>query len=103
MKPLKPQDVLLLAKLAVREGDAADPTFKSLAKEIGLSSGEVFAAVGRARHAGLLGSSWKVRREPLLEFLVHGVKYVFAPAANGLTRGIPTAHAAEPLVRELAR
>ena len=30
----------------------------------------------------------------LLEFLTHGISYVFSPKKGGLTRGIPTAHAA---------
>jgi hypothetical protein len=33
----------------------------------------------------------------LLEFLVHGVKYVFPAERGELTRGIPTASGAEPL------
>ena len=38
----------------------------------------------------------------LEEFLVHGVKYVFAATRGGLTLGIPTSHAAPPLNRLLA-
>ena len=35
----------------------------------------------------------------LEEFLIHGVKYAFPATRGGLTRGIPTSYAAEPLCR----
>lgn len=34
----------------------------------------------------------------LLELLVHGVRYLLPPVWTSITRGIPTAHAAPPLV-----
>ena len=37
----------------------------------------------------------------LEEFLVHGVRYVYAPERSGLTQGIPTSYAAPPLNRLL--
>lgn len=33
----------------------------------------------------------------LLEFLLHGVRFVYPVERGGLTRGLPTAHAAPPL------
>ncbi len=33
------------------------------------------------------------------EFLIHGVKYAFPVERGGLTRGMPTSYAAEPLCR----
>ena len=41
-------------------------------------------------------------RAALLEFLVHGVKYAFAPERGGLTRGVPTGYAAAPLDKVIA-
>jgi hypothetical protein len=38
----------------------------------------------------------------LEEFLVHGLRYVFAPTLGELTRGIPTGHAAPPLLAKFA-
>jgi hypothetical protein len=38
----------------------------------------------------------------VLEFLVHGLKYVFPAERGGLTRGMPTAHAASPLREHFA-
>ena len=37
----------------------------------------------------------------LLEFLVHGARYAFPPDRGGVTRGLPTAHAAPPLASEI--
>ncbi|HJZ96352.1 MAG TPA: hypothetical protein VKE70_07580, partial [Candidatus Solibacter sp.] len=54
--------------------------------------------------AGLmrLDRGWGTPDAPALEeFLVHGVKYAFAPARRGLVRGMPTSYAAPPLDRLL--
>ena len=39
----------------------------------------------------------KVIRSALLEFLVHGLKYVFPIATGAISRGMPTGYAANPL------
>jgi len=52
--------------------------------------------------AGLVQrDSRQVNRRALLEFLVHGVKYVFPAVRGRTTRGIPTAHAAPPLAKQI--
>ena len=33
----------------------------------------------------------------LLEFLIHGVKYAYPPDRGGISRGLPTSYAAQPL------
>lgn len=97
---MKPQDVLVL--LAVTLHDGEDWSYASLAQSLGMSSSEVHAAIGRALQVGLIGPD---RRRPnrtaLLEFLVHGLKYAFGAERGGITRGIPTAHAAPPLSSEI--
>jgi hypothetical protein len=92
---LKPQDVVVLLKLASR----ADPawTYPQLAGELGMSPSELHASVQRAIKAGLLDQVRTVNRSALLEFLVHGVKYVFPPERGAVTRGTPTAHSTAPL------
>jgi hypothetical protein len=42
-------------------------------------------------------SKRNVNRESLLEFLEHGVKYVFPQRPGAIARGVPTAHSAPPL------
>ena len=43
----------------------------------------------------------RVNAKALAEFLVHGIKYAFPPEKEGMTRGMPTASAAEPLSRKM--
>lgn len=96
---LKPQDVVVLLKL-VALGDRAW-TFQGLAVELSISQSEVHAAVRRAVAARLMteaaSGAGRPVRAALLEFLVHGVKYAFAPERGELTRGVPTGYAAPPL------
>lgn len=82
-----------------------------LAMEIGLSQAEAHNAVNRAAKAQLIASAPDTRakgrgrpprriavnRPALIEFVTHGVRYVFVPDRGRLTRGVPTAHAAPPL------
>ena len=98
---LKPQDVVVLLKLAIPESPVS---YLELAHELGISGSEVHAAVRRAQKAGLLNSSTlRPKRTALLEFLIHGVKYVFPGERGGSTRGIPTTFAAPPLKQYFVR
>ncbi len=95
---LKPQDIVVLLKLGIHR--ASRPTLAQLANELGMSSSEVHAAMGRARAAGLLHGSEMQNRpnvSALEEFLVHGLKYAFPAERGGMSRGVPTSYAAEPL------
>src|SRR3954468_12046029 len=98
---LKPQDLIVLLKLALHRDDEAS-SYAALAVELGMSASEVHAAVQRAMQAGLLTRDRRPARAALLEFLVHGVRYAFAPDRGGITRGLPTAHAAPPLADDIA-
>jgi hypothetical protein len=40
-------------------------------------------------------------KQALLEFLVHGLRYAFYTQPGPLSRGLPTAHSAEPLKSKL--
>lgn len=84
--------------VALVESSEPKASYPALARRVGLSASETHAAVARAVHAGLLDRDGRtVRRAALLEFLVHGVRYAFAPNWTGVTRGVPTAHAGPPL------
>lgn len=93
---LKPQDVVLLLKLIAQP--EADVRILELAHSLGISSSEVSHGLGRLRDAALLAPD---KRSPLranaLEFLVHGLKYVFPVKLGAIQRGVPTAHSAPPL------
>lgn len=93
---LKPQDIVILLKL-VTLGDRSW-SFSSLASDLAMSPSEVHSGIGRATAARLFDPQRKVPiLQALLEFLVHGVKYVFPPVKGHLTRGVPTGYAAPPL------
>jgi len=63
----------------------------------------VHSAVKRTALCGLVdGETRTVRKEAFLEFLVHGLRYVFPAESRGVTRGLPTSFAAPPLAAEFA-
>lgn len=98
---LRPQD--LVVSLELLEDTGPKPSsYSQLAAELAMSPAEVHAAVRRATHAGLLGPNRRANASALFEFIVHGVRYAFAPERGRMTRGIPTAHAAPPLDAERA-
>ena len=97
---LKPQDIVVLLKLVLLKD--APWTIASLAEGLRMSASEIHAALSRAENAGLyLPNKRKARRAALQEFLVHGIRYAFAPERLGMTRGVPTAHSAPGLASEL--
>jgi DNA-binding Lrp family transcriptional regulator len=98
---LKPQDILVLLKLALRD---ARISYVELAHELGISPSEAHAAIRRAWKAGLLNiSTFRPKREALLEFLIHGLKYVFPAERGTSTRGMPTGFAAPPLKQHFVK
>jgi hypothetical protein len=90
---LNPQDLVVAIKLAL----GPRLTFQQLAESLGLSLSAAHRAVTRCTAAGLLLADRQPNRHGLLEFLLHGVRYAFPPVRGGMTRGMPTAHAAPPL------
>ncbi len=97
---IKPQDLLILLKITCwkdRQWRAID-----LSRELNISPAEVSMALERARGVGFLDSEKRrVMKAPLLEFLVHAVKYVFPAEPGPLCRGIPTSHGAPPLANRI--
>jgi hypothetical protein len=94
------QDIVVALKLAF---DDQDLSYAELGNELGLSASQVHVAVKRAAKANLLvADSRKVNRQALLEFLVHGLKFVFPAKRGPIVRGMPTAHSAPPLNKSIA-
>lgn len=97
---LKSQDVLVLLKLAVSEGKTWRQV--DLARELGLSQYEVSMSLERAKNSGFLDASKKLlMRSALLEFLIHGLKYVYPARLGPVCRGVPTSHSALPLSKKI--
>ncbi len=90
---LKPQDVLVLLKLAVNR--ELEWTYASLSASVGMSASETHASIGRSTSAGLFSEATRrpsARR--FLEFVIHGVPYAFyserrIPTTRGMLTGFP--------------
>jgi len=91
----KPQDVVVALKLCTGAGSAS-ASYARLGGELGMSASETHASVRRLAEARLVEpETRRVRRGPLINFLIHGVPYAFpAIQKNDVTRGTPTAWAA---------
>lgn len=99
-KSLKPQDILILLKIVT----LGDTPFRiiDLAHELDISPGEITMALERLRLSTLIASD---KRKPnpasILEFLIHGLKYVFPAELGSIVRGIPTAHSGAKLSQKI--
>ncbi len=97
---LQPIDVFVALKLVV---SGPGVTYAALAGDLGLSTSQVHRAVRKCEESGLVGSGTLKPNVPaLLEFSVHGLRYVYPARPGALTRGVPTAHSAPPLSDEIA-
>lgn len=103
---LKPLDIVVSIRAAVLQ----EPrwTIAQMAQHLGMDSAQIFRAARGATAARLLvadptatRAGYLPNRAALLEFLVHGLKYMAVPARGRLTRGVPTAHAAPILADRL--
>lgn len=93
---MRPQDVLILLKIAAK-GDQSW-YMKDLSIELGISASEVSESINRSVFAGLMAQDkTRLMNTALLEFLEHGLRYVYPQQPGALVRGMPTAHAAKPL------
>jgi len=73
-----------------------------MAEALGMSQSEVSESVARSKYAGLLDPKGKkVMKRSLMEFLEHGIRYVFPQKPGAVVRGVPTSHSAPPLSDEI--
>lgn len=96
---LKPQDLLVLLKVAAHPPQRW--TYAALGKALAMSASEAHASVKRAIACGLAVAAgrgdWSPVRASLLEFLQHGVRFVWPATPGPVKRGVPTAFGAAPL------
>jgi len=101
---LKPQDLLVLLKVAAHPPQRW--TYAGLGEALSISASEAHASVKRAVASGLAVSPTRGEWSPvfpcLLEFVLHGVRYVWPAVPGPVKRGVPTAFGAEPLSGLLA-
>lgn len=102
---MKPQDIVVLAKLLSYQKRKKSWTQPILAEELCLSPSQVNYALKRLLNSKLIAPVIKNKSEKVLipvtqaceEFLLHGFKFVFPPVFGSQSPGIPTAYAAPPL------
>lgn len=95
-KQMKPQDVVLLLKIISENNPKWEQ--KPMAEALEMSQSEISESVARSKFAGLLDVKGKsVMRYAFMEFLEHGISYVFPQQPGAMARGIVTAHSAFPL------
>ncbi len=92
---LQPLDLLVALKLVVWHEQSS--SFEALAKELHISASSAYRSFERAFQAGLVTTDRTPRKAAILEFVIHGVRYVYYVKPGEMTRGMPTAHAAPPL------
>lgn len=93
---MRPQDIVVLLDIISKEGSSW--MMKDLAQETNISASEVSESLNRSYLAGLIDKSKKkIMRHALLEFLIHGLRYVFPQKPGATVRGVPTAFSAPPL------
>jgi hypothetical protein len=88
---MRPQDIAILLKLLALKDKEWQLT--GLSHELYISISEISESLNRSRLAKLIDyDKKKVSRHNLMEFLEHGIKYVFPQQPGTMVRGIPTAH-----------
>ncbi len=99
MSYLRAHDVAVALQLCLQPGLA----YRALAEAVGLSQGETHNAVQRLVAARLVRSETRaVHRTALLDFICCGVPFAYATSLGPETRGVPTAHAAPPLISDFS-
>lgn len=96
---MKPQDVCLALQLSL----TPDVGFRQIAESLAMSVGEAHNSAQRLRDSQIvLVSRLGVNPSALVEFLVHGVSYVFPGVLGPKVRGVPTAHSGPPLAEHFS-
>jgi len=88
---MRPQDVAILLKIIALK--SKDWQLVPLSNELLISISEISESLSRSRLAGLIDYHKKrPNKQSILEFLKHGVKYVFPQQPGAMSRGLVTAH-----------
>ena len=89
---MRPQDIVILLKMTTFPENTGWKMM-DLVSSLYVSQSEISESLNRSSLAGLTDiTKRKVMRLSLMEFLEHGIHYVFPQHPGALVRGIPTAH-----------
>ncbi len=114
---MKSQDIYILLKLVCLQQDRLSGAYlydelgdyysaRGLSAALGVSKTEVNASIRRSIDVGMAikdreSGYPKANRKALLEFIIHGLKYVFPAKPAEIVRGLPTAFSAPILEGKL--
>ena len=89
---MRPQDIVVLLKILSREDQLWQN--KDLASELFISPSEISESLNRSSMGGLIEAEKKkkVYRKSLMEFIEHGLHYVFPALPGSMVNGLYTAH-----------
>jgi len=97
---MRPHDIAILLKIAAKGEKPWN--MKDVSIELGISASEVSESLNRSSIAGLITKDKKrLMKSSILDFLEHGLRFVYPQIPSSKVRGMPTAHAAPPLVSEI--
>jgi hypothetical protein len=89
---MRPQDIVVLLKIISKKDQPWQN--KDLANELFISQSEISESLNRSSIAGLIDAQKKkkVYRKSLMEFIEHGLHYVFPALPGSMFNGLYTAH-----------
>jgi predicted transcriptional regulator len=88
---MRPQDIPILLKVIAL--NKSEWQLMDLAKSLFISLSEISESLSRSKEAGLIDYKKKnLNKQSLIEFLEHGIKYVFPQKPGAMVRGMLTAH-----------
>lgn len=97
---MRPQDIVVLLKItAIRNNQWRNI---DIAQSLKISQSEVSEVLNRCKISKLVNKDKReIHFNALTEFLIYGLKYVFPAQPGAISKGIPTAHSAPPLVGKI--
>src|SRR5262245_9098647 len=88
---MRPQDIVILLK--VLSTNKSNWQYRDLSTDLFISVSEISESLHRSHIAGLIDERLRrVYRQSLMEFIEHGLHYVFPVLPGTLVTGMPTAH-----------
>lgn len=88
---MRPQDIVVLLKILCY--GKKQWYSKDLARDLNLSTAEISNSLNRNAVAGLIDTDKRiVKKQALIELLIHGIQYIFPERPKEMVRGLPTAH-----------
>lgn len=89
---MRPQDIVVLLKILTISDK--NWQYRDISSALYLSTSEISESLHRSHIAGLVDERRRrVFRQSLMEFIEHGLHYVFPQQPGTMVTGVPTAHA----------